>query len=273
MGLSESIANRKPESFDVDAYLNRIGVERKDPSAKYLKELHYAHLISVPYENLDVHYGRKIELRLEEAFKKVVINQRGGISYELNLLFYHLLIELGFSGILVSARHYKTGSLSPEFDHVVIIIQNVEGKDYLCDVGFGESFHYPKLLETYVSQLDYTKYYRFEIDIDGLWHLKESNDNSNFTTYFQFELKGNAPIEFIPRCNWLQENIQSWLHEQKFITKLFREGRITLTDRKLSIQLKGEQKELDIFNEDAFLSQLEQHFGIRSTDLLRQLID
>ena len=265
--------NRQQGSFNVAAYLHRIGKERKEPSIKYLKELHYAHLTSVPYENLDVHYGRKIELRLEESFDKVVNKQRGGISFELNLLFHRLLIDLGFSAILVSARHYRHGNLSPEFDHVVIIVQSLEGKDYLCDVGFGESFLYPKLLETNVSQLDYTRYYRFEIDVDGFWHLKVSSDNSHFSTYFQFRFIANSPIEFIPRCNWLQENVQSWLHENKFITQLFKEGRITLTDRKLTIQQMGEQKEIDIFNEDAFLSQLEQHFGIKSSDLLRQFID
>ena len=43
--------------MDVDAYLARLG----NPDTG-LAELHRAHLMAVPFENLDIHAGRPIEL-------------------------------------------------------------------------------------------------------------------------------------------------------------------------------------------------------------------
>lgn len=273
MNLRSGKSCRKPQSIDAEAYLKRIGLQRQEPSLRFLRNLHYHHLLSIPYENLDIHYGRKIELRITDIFNKVINHHRGGIAFELNLLFYLLLAELEFDCYLVSVRHQRAGTLSQEFDHLAVIVRSLQGIDYLCDVGFGDSFIFPKAIELNVTQLDYTLYYRFEKDVDEHWVLKSSNDNSHFSYLYQFSEVARSPIEFIPRCNTLQEDKLSTLWQHKFITQLFREGRITLTDRILTLLIKGERTTVNILNEDAFLSQLEQHFRIKSSDLLRQLID
>ena len=78
-------------------YLKRINYSGSlEPSLKVLKQLQQAHLMSVPFENLDIHYGRTIELDLDKIFNKVVVDHRGGFCYELNGLFGELLSMLGF---------------------------------------------------------------------------------------------------------------------------------------------------------------------------------
>jgi N-hydroxyarylamine O-acetyltransferase len=42
--------------MDVTAYLNRIDYAGSlEPSADVLQELHHAHILTVPFENLDIH--------------------------------------------------------------------------------------------------------------------------------------------------------------------------------------------------------------------------
>ncbi|MGH9603726.1 MAG: arylamine N-acetyltransferase family protein, partial [Terriglobales bacterium] len=82
--------------MDTSAYLARIGsLPPLSPDPQSLSQLQLAHLMAVPFENLDVHLGREISLDEELFFDKVVRRRRGGFCYELNGLFAALLRQLG----------------------------------------------------------------------------------------------------------------------------------------------------------------------------------
>src|SRR5258708_34291024 len=55
------------------------------PDIPSLRALQYAHMLSIPFENLDIHLGRKIVLDEALLFNKIVERRRGGICYELNI--------------------------------------------------------------------------------------------------------------------------------------------------------------------------------------------
>ncbi|MEQ9302291.1 MAG: arylamine N-acetyltransferase [Marinoscillum sp.] len=262
----------KIHSMDVDSYLKRIGLQKQSPDRQYLRKLHRNHLLSIPFENLDIHYGKKIILNVDTIFNKVIRNNRGGFCYELNVLFYNLLNHLGFDAHLGSARVYQGGGLSPEFDHMIVFVAMPDGL-YLCDVGFGSLFTEPKKISESTIQLDYTRYYKFEKDPDDRWVLKKSKDNSSFQSVYLFEVKTREMIEFLPRCNFHQESMDSHFKQEKLITQLFKEGRITLKSRSLKMDFFGEVQVKEVLNEDAFLAHLEQYFGISSTKLLSQRFD
>lgn len=264
---------RKIQAVNAVAYLKRIGLKVHSPGASFLKALHYHHLLTIPYENLDFHYKKRVILKVDSLFDKIIIRNRGGIAYELNILFYHLLHQLNFKVRLLSAEFLNNSHLTNPFDHVVVLVLDVDGNNYLCDVGQNNSFQYPKLLKEGISHLDNTHYYKFEQDINENWILQKSTDNSHFNAIYQFTLHPKEMIEFIPRCNDHQDQLDGPFLQEKFISQLFKIGRITLTSRKLITNLYGELKEKDILNEDEFLVHVEQYFGIRKADLLRQLID
>ncbi|MBK9713600.1 MAG: arylamine N-acetyltransferase [Kouleothrix sp.] len=47
---------KRGDTVDVDAYLRRIGYDGpRDASAGALRSLHRAHMLAVPFENLDIH--------------------------------------------------------------------------------------------------------------------------------------------------------------------------------------------------------------------------
>jgi N-hydroxyarylamine O-acetyltransferase len=125
--------------MNVEDYLQRLGYNGdRIPNAETLRNLHHAHLLAVPFENLDIHLGRPIVLDEKSLYEKIVRRRRGGFCYEANGLFAALLRELGFNVALLSARVMDGGKLGPEFDHLTLLVQLEER--WLADVGFGDSF-------------------------------------------------------------------------------------------------------------------------------------
>jgi len=98
--------------MNIKAYLERIGaVESEKRDIEYLAYLQERHLLTIPFENLDISQKKPIVLAPELFFQKIIEGKRGGICFELNGLFNILLNELGFETKLVSAsvRNEKGG--------------------------------------------------------------------------------------------------------------------------------------------------------------------
>ncbi len=257
--------------IDVDSYLARIGQPQKSPSIGYLKALQKAHLQSIPFENLDIHYGSKIILDYKKIFNKVVEGGRGGFCYELNGLFYHLLYHLGFDCHVISAqvKNEKTDQFGKPFDHMVIVV-DLDEQLWLVDVGFGDGPISPLKLNVGEVQMDYTRYWRIDTDPDENLILKVSNDTSFYKTKYLFTTEEKQLIQFLEMCEYHQSSPDSPFTQKKLITQLTSNGRVTLTDRHLKILELGEVMEKDILHEDEFLSKLEHHFSITHRQLIPQ---
>ena len=82
---------------NLNDYLERIHYRGSlEPTLDTLKALHRAHLMAVPYENLDLHLGRSLPLDQMRAVEKIVTQGRGGWCYEMNGVFAWVLREMGF---------------------------------------------------------------------------------------------------------------------------------------------------------------------------------
>ncbi|WP_370088355.1 arylamine N-acetyltransferase [Ekhidna sp.] len=261
----------KASKIDVDAYLKRIGVDQKEVSLSYLKEIQKAHLHLIPFENLDIHYRSKIVLDYQRIFEKVVSRGRGGFCYELNGLFYHLLYHLGFDCYIISAQVWsqEKGVFGKPFDHMAIVVE-LDNDQWLVDVGFGDGPISPIKIKTNLVQMDYTRYWKFDTDPDENLILKVSKDTSYYESKYIFTLKERQLIQFMEMCDYHQTSPESPFTQKKLISQFTPNGRVTLTDRALKIYDKGEMTESSIMNEDEFLSKLEQHFGITKFQLIPQ---
>lgn len=252
--------------IDVDSYLKRIKCERDltpTPSLRFLRNLHRAHLLAVPFENLDIHLGNQIYLDISKLFTKIVENGRGGFCYELNSLFNQLLIQLGFKTYIIAAQVYKSdGELSAPFDHMAIVVQ-IEEKEYLVDVGFGDSFLSPKLIQSDLVQMDYNRYFKLEHTIDEEFILHLSDDSFTYKPQYLFTLKPHQMIEFLGMCTFHQEDPTSHFKKKIVITQAKRDGRVTLTNSKIVFQKSGREQEDKVYNQTDFKSKLHQHFGIQ----------
>ena len=128
------------EELDLDAYLDRIGHPRSEPSAESLRSLHEAHVLAIPFENIDVILGTHPGLGLDAIQAKLVRRHRGGYCYEHALLFGAALEQLGYDVVRRVARvqPHKAGPRT----HALLKV-GVDGQEFLADVGFGAGQLYP----------------------------------------------------------------------------------------------------------------------------------
>jgi N-hydroxyarylamine O-acetyltransferase len=120
--------------LDFDAYLRRIGLSGSPTVA----QLHRAHAISIPFENLDPYRGLPVSLAAQDIERKLVTVRRGGYCFEQNLLLKAALEELGAQVQTLLARvrlGATTGAIRPR-THLVLGVE-LDGRRWLADVGFG----------------------------------------------------------------------------------------------------------------------------------------
>ena len=251
-------------SLDVEAYMTRIGSVREyRPSLRFLRQLHRNHLLHIPFENLDIHIGNQIILDVDQIFEKVIRQKRGGFCYELNGLFYHLLVELGFQAKLLSARVIgDDGQPGPEFEHLMIMVY-LDDKQWLVDVGYGSSFINPKEFAPGLVQMDFNRFFRINERPEGDFVLQRSNDSITFKDEYVFTKKTRQFVEFIGMCQYHQTSPKSKFTQKKVITQATKDGRITLTDKKFIVTRMGKKEETPILNNDEFLVKVREQFGVR----------
>jgi N-hydroxyarylamine O-acetyltransferase len=120
--------------FDFAAYAERTEL-RGRPS---LAEVHRAHALSIPFENLDPHRGVPVSLELDALQRKLVAGRRGGYCFEHNLLLKAAFEHLGADVDLLLARvrvGSAPGAMRPR-THLVLRV-HADGVVWHADVGFG----------------------------------------------------------------------------------------------------------------------------------------
>src|SRR5437763_13954359 len=181
--------------LDVSAYLDRIGyLGPIEATAGNLRALHRAHLLTVPFENLDISLGREIVLEEEAILRKILELRRGGFCYELNSAFAALLRALGFHVTLLSARVARSdGGGGPGVDHLTLRVDLEE--PWLADVGFGNSFLEPLRFATGFEQLQGGRKYRM-VDENGSLHIERTELEDRWRRQYSFTLTPRRLDEF-----------------------------------------------------------------------------
>ncbi|MGB8880040.1 MAG: arylamine N-acetyltransferase [Solirubrobacteraceae bacterium] len=123
--------------LDLEAYLARIGLG-SPPEQPGLAELHRAHVVAIPFENLDPRRGVPVSLEPDDLEDKLVRRRRGGYCFEQNLLLKAALDAQGAEVDLFLARvrlGRPAGTPRPR-THLVLRVR-ADGRDWHADVGFG----------------------------------------------------------------------------------------------------------------------------------------
>jgi len=251
--------NEKVE-FDTDSYLERIHYRGPlRPTIEVLRNLHRCQMLSVPFENLDIHRGRKIILDSDLFYKKIVYENRGGYCYELNGCFAGLLRKLGFRTTTLSARVAGKHGFSPEFDHMTLLVHL--GDRWLADVGFGDSFTRPIRVDSTDPQHDERDLYR--VIRNGLKRTVLRRRKSNtWDPLYAFSLRPRKLADFAARNVYQQTSPSSHFTQQRLISQLTKSGRVTLTDHMLVLTKNGKRLETPVKNQKHFAELLLKHFGL-----------
>ncbi|MFO1013174.1 MAG: arylamine N-acetyltransferase [Caulobacteraceae bacterium] len=179
--------------MELARYLDRIGFDAPIATdLATLKALHRAHLLAIPYENLDVQMGRRRTTSPAEAYEKIVGEKRGGWCYEMNGTFGWALKEAGFKVTRLA------GAGSEPHSHLVLSV-DLEGETWIADVGFADGPLEPFRLTPGPFE---QRGFAFSIDDhgDGRWRL----NNHPFGAAKGYDCGGPDEPAMADRCQWLQ---------------------------------------------------------------------
>lgn len=247
--------------IDVSAYLHRIKYHGSTaPTVDTLCALHRAHLLAVPFENLDVHRNKPIVLNEAALFEKIVVNRRGGYCYELNGLLASLLRALGFNVTLFSSNVIR-GGIPAEIDHLTLLIQFDER--WVVDVGFGDSSRLPLRLVEDENQFGVDSTYRF-IRFGDRWLLQRLLETNEWYDEYSFDATMTPLVlrDFENANHYYQTAPESYFVQGRICSRATDDGRISLTGDSLIVTRKGQREETPIEDEQAFARALNEHFGI-----------
>jgi N-hydroxyarylamine O-acetyltransferase len=249
--------------MNIDAYLKRINYTGSlTPTAETLRGLQVAHLRTVPFENLSIHSGEPIVLAEDLLFTKIVESHRGGFCYEANGLFAALLRALGFEVAMLAAGVAKgDGEFGPIFDHMTLMVTLSER--WLADVGFGDSFLEPLLLDSRDEQVQGTRSFRIVDDNDHLILMRRI-EGGEWEPQYRFTLQAYTFADYEEMCRFHQTSPDSHFTKGRICSLATEDGRLTLSDMRL-ITTSGPQQLRDeriLTSQEEYDTILRDQFGI-----------
>ena len=190
----------------LDAYLERIDYDGPTSiDIDTLTALHRAHLLAIPYENLDIQLGR-VNVLDEDAFvDKLVRRGRGGWCYEMNGTFTMALREMGFTVTRVcgAVGRVVIGDVA-NASHMVGIV-DLERR-YVVDVGLGQGPVEPFALEEAEWSLGPMRYSLERVD-STWWRMH--NDERADPPCMDFATTPMSLADYQQQCDALQTSPMS----------------------------------------------------------------
>lgn len=251
--------------MNIPAYLARLNYSIPvKPDAETLHGLQLAHLLNIPFENLDISLKRPIQLSQEALWDKIILGKRGGFCYELNSLFAWLLKQIGFDVTYLNARVFNhKGETGMDFDHLALLVRiPQEPTRWLADVGFGDSFNKPLSFDEPNEQVQGLRSYRLEQTSEGYITWQKNYDETWERQYF-FDLQPhNFPADYEAACLYHQTSPESSFTRRSIISKATLKGRVSLETGRLIITTNGQRAERLIPDQQEYQTLLKEYFGV-----------
>ena len=252
----------KSDIFNLDSYFERINYKgRTEAGEGALRDIHIAHTLNVPFENLDVFYRRPILLDGASLYKKMVKERRGGYCFEMNGIFSLVLQEMGFKVTNLLARvtidgiHYTTKT------HQAILVET-GGRKWLADVGFGnDGIIAPLIFEENTEQKQFAHTYRL-ITHPTLGYVLQKKNEGGYNPLYAFTPDECSPEDFLMSNHFTATFPDSFFLTMRMCTMPTKDGRITLTDSHFKVVDKNDVSEIPIANDDEFNTLLKEHFSL-----------
>lgn len=245
-------------------YLQRLGVKEAqlpaDPFQR-LNALHHAHLLAIPFENLDITYHRQIMLDDSLIFNKLVNHHRGGFCYELNYGFYMLLCTLGYDVTLVEGQIFNGEYYGPPFEHMVLLV-TLERQQWLCDVGFGDSFLTPLPLSGTPCE-EFHAAHKVVQRADDYQLLRREPGQTQWQPVFIFSDTPQELEDFAAMADYQQHSEYCYLTQQTICSRATETGRVSLRDTALLITEQRVCRRQQIPDAQRYEACLQEYFGIQ----------
>ena len=247
--------------IDLDAYLARIAYTGpREPTLSTLTALHTAHVVAIPFENLDILLGRRIDLDLGALERKLVAGRRGGYCFEQNSLFRAVLEELGFVVTALAARVQIGATAVRPRTHMLLRV-DVEGERHLADVGFGGGglvapVPFVEGRETWIGGLGH------RLRREGETWVLEGNTEGTWGDFYAFTLEPQHPADFVMANHFTSTYPSSPFVNNLTVQRSWPEGWMVLRNRDLTLREGGVTTTETIRAPEHLLEVLENRFGL-----------
>ncbi len=245
--------------MDLRHYLQRIEFSgTPKPDLDTLRQIHHQHLLTIPYENLDVQLSRPLDFDIERIFDKLVHRRRGGWCYEMNGLMGWALQQIGFDVTRMSGAVMRASQGDQQLGNHLVLEVNLE-QPYLADVGLGDGVREPIPINPGSYRQGYLQH-RLELMDDGFWRFH----NHAYSNVDSFDFK-HAPAdeaELSSKCRWLQSAEESPF-KMVFIAQRFTPEQIVVQLGKVfTVVAKNGRTSREINNLAEFTRHMRDTFGL-----------
>lgn len=251
-------------TLNLEQYLKRIQLtDTPKKTEAGLYQLQSSQVRNIPFENIDCFLHREIHTDLEKLQTKIFTNKRGGYCFELNGIFSHVLEALDFESRPLLARVMYRGTGINSRTHIIILV-NLNGREYIADVGFGgPGTYYPIPFE--IGREDVQSHGVFRImkdEVHGFLMQKKTESNDWFNIY-AFNLDTVYPADLLMSNFFTSTYPESHFRHNLILARHLSNGRITLLNKNLTRVEDGVSTLREIENNEELKKIIAEQFGIQ----------
>ncbi len=252
--------------MDLAAYFSRVGFGgAAAPTIETLQALHRLHISAIPFENLDVLLGRRIDMAAEAVERKLVAGRRGGYCFEHNTLFRSVLDGIGFrtEAFLARVRRNVPAGVRTGLTHMVLRV-TVGERPWLVDVGFGSlGSPWPVRLDVDGEQETPLEPRRISSRDGALGFLHQARLGLEWVDLYEFTLQPAAAIDF-EMGNWFScTHPQAHFTNNLVATRVDGTRRLSIFNREFLVrELDGSAQRHEIQSPAELIAILGERFGL-----------
>jgi N-hydroxyarylamine O-acetyltransferase len=250
--------------MNVGRYFARIGYEgAAGADLATLRALHHRHIEAIPFENLDVLLGRRIDMSEEAVERKIVEGRRGGYCFEQNTLFRGVLNALGFrtEAFLGRIRRNVPENVRTPLTHMILRV-TVDGSPWLADVGFG-SLGTPAPIRLDVDDEQETPLEPRRIAQRGGTLFHQARIGGEWVDLYEFTLEDPAPMDF-ELGNWFScTHPKANFVNNLVVTRVEGTSRLLINNREFVVRhLDGTAERRELGSPAELMDLLASRFGL-----------
>ncbi|MFZ3279884.1 arylamine N-acetyltransferase family protein [Pseudomonas sp.] len=259
----------EPRLTNLKLYLQHLGFDAPPaPTLESLRLLQLRHTGVFPFENLATITGAPVLIDLPSIEEKVLLGGRGGYCYELNNLFFALLLELGFDARAISGRvvmNQPAGSWTARTHRLSLV--TIDDVRYISDVGFGGMVPTaPLLLDTEAAQATPHEPYRIEKQADG--YMLQAEVAGEWRPMYLFDLQRQEDIDYTIGNWYVSTHPESPFTQRLMVARTGDGWRKTLNNGSFAVHRMGASSERrEVADVDELIELLAHEFGLRLLDL------
>jgi len=268
MSTDNWLSNQYQFIPNLEAYFARINYTgTADVSYETLKEIQWNHLLTIPFENIDIHMSREVDLTPTAIENKIVHQGRGGYCFEQNIYLLHVLRAIGFdvTPILARTRWQRPTDIVNPATHLVLQVK-YDMMLYLFDVGFSSfGSPIPLAIQSPVVQTTPLETRRIIKEKAGYVHQMQLDDN--WHDVYIFTLNESYPYDWDVGSYWVSHAPTSVCVNNMIVSMPTTTCRYLLRNKTLkTTYLNGETESVEIQSEEELFDVLRKYFKLTFPD-------